>query len=698
MLDAILKPRSIAVVGASRRPDSIGHQVLDNLLRSGFQGPVFPVNRQARVVHSLKAYPDVSAIPDPVDLAVIVVPKEQVLGAAEECGRAGVKGLVVVSAGFAEVGGEGVSRERALLEVVRRHGMRMVGPNCMGVLNTDPAVAMNATFGPTVPPHGRVAILSQSGAIGLSILDLAGELGIGVSQFVSIGNKPDVSGNDLLEYWEHDPEVEVILMYLESFGNPRKFFRLARRIGRRKPIFVVKAGRTAAGALAASSHTAALSGADLAVDVLLRQCGVHRAETVEELFDYAMTFSRLPGLRGGRVAIVSNAGGPAIILADACESSGLEVVALSAETQRAIRALVPDEAAVRNPVDLVASATAATYRGVLSIVLRDPGIDAVIASFIPPLGIQAKDVADAIVAAAAGREGVPTPVVAVLMGRASVSAGMRTLKEAGIPGYMFPESAARALAELHRHGAWQLRPDGVEHVFPADRDRVAGIVAAARGEGRGKLTEAEALAVLDAYGVPTAPWRAVRSAEEAMLAAAAVGYPVVLKVMSDQVVHKSDVGGVVLDLKTVDEVRAGYARLVRRVRERTGIEVREVLVQGMVPGGRETIVGMSRDPRVGPLLMFGLGGIFVEAMRDVAFRVHPVTDLDAREMIREIRGFPILEGMRGETTVDLVGLEEVVQRVSQLVGDHDAIAELDVNPLVALPDRVVALDARFLIV
>ncbi len=693
MLDAILKPRSIAVVGASRRAASIGHQILDNLLRSGFQGPVYPVNPHAGVVHSLRAYPTVAAIPEPVDLAVIVVPKEQVLAAAEECGRAGVKALVVISAGFAEVGGEGVARERGLVEVVRRHGMRMVGPNCMGVLNTGPAVSMNATFGSAVPPHGPVAILSQSGAIGLSILDLAGELGIGVCQFASIGNKPDVSGNDLLEYWEHDPDVGVILMYLESFGNPRRFFRLASRIGRKKPIFVVKSGRTAAGALAASSHTAALSGADLAVDVLLRQAGVLRAETVEELFDYAMAFPRLPVPRGPRVAIVSNAGGPAIILADACESSGLKVSELAPETQRAIAERLPEEAAVRNPVDLVASATAAKYGEVLSVVLRDPNIDSVIASFIPPLGIQAKDVADAIVGAAAGRPAIP--LVAVLMGRASVSAGMRTLMEAGIPGYMFPESAARALAALNRYRAWRDRPEGTEHAFPADRDRVAAILAAARTEGRAKLTEAEALAVLDAYGIPTAPWRAVRTAEEAMLAAAAVGYPVVLKVMNDQVVHKSDVGGVVLDLKTVDEVRAGYARLVRRVRERTGLAVKEVLVQAMVPGGRETIVGMSRDPRVGPLLMFGLGGIFVEAMRDVAFRVHPVTDVDAREMVREIRGFKLLEGMRGETSVNLVGLEEVVQRVSQLVGDHDAIAELDVNPLLALPDRVVALDARF---
>ena len=397
---------------------------------------MYPVNPKAPVVHSLRAYPTVSAIPDPVDLAVIVVPKQHVLAAAEECGQKGVKGLVVISAGFAEVGGEGVERERQLVELVRRHGMRMVGPNCMGVLNTSPAVGMNATFSPSSPPYGPVAIISQSGAIGQSILDLAGELGIGVCQFVSVGNKPDVSGNDLLQYWDRDPEVGVILMYLESFGNPRKFFRITRDLGRRKPIFVVKAGRTAAGARAASSHTAALSGTDLAADVLLTQAGVLRAQTVEELFDYAMAFPRLPPLRGNRVAIVSNAGGPAIILTDACESAGLSVAELGAETQRAIRERVPDEAVVRNPVDLIASATATTYRDVLTLVLQDPSVDAVIASFIPPLGIQARDVADAIVAAAATRKDIP--LVAVLMGRQGVSAGMRTADGGGDPGVHVP--------------------------------------------------------------------------------------------------------------------------------------------------------------------------------------------------------------------------------------------------------------------
>jgi len=692
--DAILRPRSIAVIGASRQPNTIGWQILDNLLRFGFNGPLFPVNPKAGTIHSIKAYPSVEAIPDAVDLAIVVVPKHLVLGIAEECGRKGVKGLVVITAGFAEVGGEGVEREAKLLETVKRYGMRMVGPNCMGVLNSSPDVSMNATFAPTMPPYGPVGFISQSGAMGLSILDYAEELGIGIHQFVSVGNNADVSGNDLLLYWADDPEIRVILMYLESFGDPRRFYQIARSLTRRKPIFVVKAGRTAAGARAASSHTAALAGTDLAADALMEQCGVMRAQTVEELFDYAMAFPRLPLPKGNRVAIVSNAGGPAIILADACESLGLSVHELSAETQAAIRGRVPDEAAVRNPVDLIASATAETYRDVLALVLQDPNVDAVIVSVVPPpLGSKAKDVAEAIVQVAASRRDIP--VMAVLMGRQGIPAGMRELLVAGMPGYIFPESAARALAAMNRYREWLERPAGTEHRFPADAGRVAGILKGAAAEGREKLTEAEAMEVLGAYGIPTVPWRRAVSADEAAAAARAIGFPVVLKVISASIVHKSDVGGVVLGLSSEKEVREGYARMLQRVKERAGVVPESVFVQAMIPGGRETIVGSTRDPKAGPLLMFGLGGLAVEVLKDVVFRVHPVTDVDAREMVRGIRGFGFLEGVRGEPAVDLVALEEIIQRVSQLVGEHEAILEMDINPLVAFPDRVLALDARF---
>ena len=693
MLDAILKPKSIAVIGASRQADTIGYQILDNLVKAGFHGPIFPVNPNAPFIHSIKAYPDVGAIPDPVDLAIIVVRKQFVLDVAEACGRKGVKGLVVITAGFAEIGGEGIEREKQLVEIVRRHGMRMVGPNCMGVLNTDPAVSMLATFSPSMPPHGPVAIVSQSGAMGQSILDYGEELGIGISQFVSVGNKPDVSGNDVLEYWGADPSVKAILMYLESFGNPRRFAGIARGLTKKKPVFVVKAGRTAAGARAAASHTAALAGTDLAADVLMQQCGVIRAQTVEELFDYAMAFPRLPLPKGNRVAIVSNAGGPAIVLTDAAESSGLTVPELAPETQAAIRKVAAEEAAVRNPVDLIASAKADAYRAVIAAVLKDPNIDAVIASFIPPLGIQAADVARAIRDGAATRKEIP--LIAVLLGRHGVPAGLKELVDAGIPGYVFPESAVRALAALVRYRNWLERPDGVTQKFPVNRQAAAQVIQRARGERREKLTEGESLELLEAYGIPVAKWRVVKTAQEAGAAARALGYPVVLKAMSRRIVHKTDVGGVIVNLGDDQAVKDGAARMLQRVKERTGHDAEGILVQQMIPGGRETIVGSTRDPKAGPLLMFGLGGLFVEVMKDVVFRVHPVTDVDAREMVRGIRGYPLLEGVRGETSVDLVALEEIVQRVSQMVGEHEEIAEMDINPLVAFPDRVVALDARF---
>ena len=693
MLDAILKPSSIAVVGASRQSNTIGYQILDNLVKSGFHGPIYPVNPNAASIHSIKAWPSVGAIPDPIDLAVIVVPKQFVIGVAEDCGEKGVKGLVVITAGFAEIGGEGVTRERRLMEVVRKHGMRMVGPNCMGVLNTDPAISMLATFSPEMPPHGQVAIVSQSGAMGQSILDYGDELGIGISQFVSVGNKPDVSGNDLLQYWEQDPGVSAILMYLESLGNPRRFAEITRRLTKKKPVFVVKAGRTAAGARAASSHTAALAGTDLAADVLMQQCGVIRAQTVEELFDYAMAFPRLPLPRGKRVGIVSNAGGPAIILTDACEQSGLEVPELAAATQDAIRKVTAEEASVRNPVDMIASARADSYRKVMALVLQDPNVDAVIASFIPPLGIQARDVALAIRDAAATRPDIP--VIAVMLGRNGVPAALEELVDAGIPGYVFPESAVRALAALNRRREWLARPEGTVQTFPVRRDKADAIIAKAHAEKREKLSEGESLGLLEAYGIPVAPWKVVSTGAEASAAASAMGFPVVLKAVSPRIIHKSDVGGVIVNLTNADAVSEAVARMNQRVRERTGKPPEELLVQKMVGGGRETIVGSTRDAKAGPLLMFGLGGIFVEVMKDVVFRVHPVTDIDAREMIRGIRGYPLLEGVRGETSVDLVALEEIIQRVSQMAGDHEEIVEMDINPLVAFADRVVALDARF---
>ena len=695
MLDALLRPSSIAVVGASRTPHTIGYQILDNLLRHGYTGAVYPVNPTADAVHSIRAFPSVEAILDPVEMAVIVVPKQHVVNVAEQCGRKGVKALVVISAGFKEVGGSGIEREKALMEVVRKYEMRLVGPNCMGVLNTAPDRSMNATFAPTMPPSGPVAFMSQSGAMGVTILDYAAEYGIGISQFVSVGNKPDVSGNDLIQYWAADERTRVILMYLENFGNPRKFTQLAREITRTKPIIAVKSGRTGAGARAASSHTGALAAADVATDALLRQCGVIRVDTVEEVFDLAMAFSHQPIPRGNRVAIVTNAGGPGIIIADACEAHGLAVPELSEATRALLAAHFPEEASLHNPVDMIASANPQSYRVAVEAVLADPNVDAVIATFVPPLGVRQEDVAEAIVDVASNQK--EKPVLAVLMGREGLPQGLAELNAAGIPGYRFPESAVRALAALHRQRRWQERPPGEVRTFEVDRETVRGIIDGARGEGREKLSETEVMGVLEAYGIPVAPYRVARSEHEALAAAEEIGFPVVLKILSPKIIHKSDVGGVIVGVEDADELRRAYARITTDAPSRAGVgaaDVEGVLVQKMVSGGKETIVGVHTDPQFGPLLMFGLGGIYVEALGDVVFGVQPVTDVDAREMVHSIRGIKLLQGVRGEPASDLAAVEEVIQRVSQLVGDHDTIREMDINPWLAFADGGVSVDGR----
>lgn len=692
-LDPILRPASVAVIGASRKPGTIGYQIIDNLVKHGYTGAVYPVNPSAASIHSIRAYRSVLEIPDPVDLAIVVVPKERVLEVVDECCAKGVRGLVVISAGFREVGGSGVERERALVERVRRHGMRLIGPNCMGVLNTAPDMSMNATFAPTMPPAGPAAFMSQSGALGVTILDYARELGIGIRQFVSVGNKPDVSGNDLLEYWEEDEAIRVILMYLESLGNPRKFTRIARRVTRRKPIVVVKSGRTAAGARAASSHTGALAGTDATADALFAQCGVIRVESVQALFDVALAFSHLPIPGGNRVAIVTNAGGPGIMIADACEAAGLEVVELTEETQARLRASMPEEASVRNPVDMIASATAESYRIALDAVLADPRVDAAIAAFVPPLGVRQQDVAAAIVEARRARPG--KPLVAVLMGREGLPEGRAELGAAGVPAYIFPESAARALAAMDAYRRWLERPLGVVRTFEVDRGTVRRVIEDALAAGRMHLTTMEAMAILRAYGIPTVECRLARSADEAAAAAEAIGFPVVLKVLSRHIVHKSDVGGVAVDLRGPEEIRDAYRRMMQRIAEvAPGADVDGVLVQPFIKGGRETIIGMTLDRSFGPVLMFGLGGIYVEALGDVAFRVEPVSDVDAWEMVRGIRGRRLLEGFRGEPPADQALLVEVIQRVSQLVGEHHEIQELDINPFVAFEVGGLALDAR----
>lgn len=708
-LDAIFRPRSVAVIGASRRPGSIGAAIFKNLLEHGFDGPVYPVNPQARVVQSVLAYPTVADIPADVDLAVIAVPSKQVLAAVEECGKKGVRGVVVITAGFKETGSEGQERERALLEATRRYGMRMVGPNCLGVLNTESNVCLDATFAPAWPPPGNVAFSSQSGALGLAILETAGALGMGISHFVSVGNKADVSGNDLLEYWEQDPGTSTILLYLESFGNPRRFTQIARRVARTKPIVAVKSGRTKSGARAASSHTGSLAGADNAVDALCRQSGVIRTDTIEEMFDVAMILANQPLPKGARIGIVTNAGGPAIMASDACESHGLELGTLSEATTAALKSFLPPEASVKNPVDMIASATPESFEKTVRLVLTDPGVDAVLAIYVPPIVTTPLQVATAIVKGAeaasaelAARGESPKPVLTCFMGAHGVPEGLRSLQKHHIPSYPFPESAAIALARVVRYAKWRSEPEGRELTFDdMDLGSARAIVQGARARAKAGetawLSPDETRALLESAGLPVVPTLTARTADEAAAAAAKLRFPVAVKLASSTLTHKTEVGGVVLDLESADEVREAFRGIEQRLEEKgLRAQMDGVTLQPMIKDGVEAIVGMSHDPSFGPVLMFGLGGVYVELLRDVTFRVTPVTDRDVAEMVRAVRGSRLLEGWRGSPAADTPALEQVIARLSQLVGAVPEIAELDLNPLKVLPagQGCMAVDAR----
>lgn len=693
-LDALFRPRSVAVIGASRKRGTIGAEIFHNLVSHEFNGPVYPVHPTADVVQSVRAYRTVLDVPDEVDLAIVVVPKQHVMEATAQCAKKGVRGLVVISAGFAETGPAGKAAQDELVALARASGMRLVGPNCMGLINTAADVQLDGTFAPAWPPAGGVAFSSQSGALGLAILDYARDLGIGVSQFVSVGNKADVSGNDLLEYWEADPTTNVILLYLESLGNPTRFVQIARRVARKKPICVVKSGRTEAGARAAGSHTGALAGLDVAVDALLGQAGVIRTDTIEELFDLAMLLANQPVPRGPRVAVLTNAGGPAIMATDACESRGLSVPPPSPPTEAALRELLPPEASVRNPVDMIASASSTEYEQALRLLLADERYDAALVLFVPPIVTQAPVVADAIRRGAAGSD---KPVLTCFMGTHGVPAALSSLREGKFPSYSFPEDAAIALSRAVRYGRWLQRPEGkipaYDDVWP-ERARAA---MRRGGEAERWLDADEVRAVLGAYGLATPRTAFARTAEVAADAAAKLGFPVAVKLASSTITHKTEVGGVILDLADPREVADAVNGIRRRLADLgREAEMDGVVVQEMAPRGVETFIGVTQDPSYGPLMGFGIGGVNVEVWRDVVFRVYPLTDVDAREMIDQIRAVKLLDGFRGSPPADRHAIADALLRVSRMVADLPEIQELDINPLVARrPGQgVIAVDAR----
>lgn len=683
-LASFFEPRVVAVVGANRAPHKIGSEILHNLVATGFTGQLVPVHPTAPEIFGLRAYPSVSAIPFAVDLAIIVVPSAQVEPVVDDCLSKGVRAICIISAGFGECGEEGRQRERAMAAKARTAGCRIVGPNCMGLLNTDPRMSLNATFSPFYPPAGNIAMSTQSGALGLAILDYAKKLGIGLSSFVSIGNKADVSGNDLLQYWEHDPRTSLILLYLESFGNPEKFSRIARRISKSKPIVALKSGRSPAGARAASSHTGALASADRFVDALFHQAGVIRTDTVTELFDVATLLSRQPLPGGRRVAILTNAGGPGILAADACQSRGLTVTTLTDESRRALSAFLPAAASLGNPIDMLASASAEHYERSVRVVMSDPNVDSVLAIFIPPLVTDADDVAAAIRRGASASAG--KPIAGVFMRSEAAPEAL-----ALIPCFAFPEPAAIAMARVAQYAEWRRAEPGVVPQLQDIQPELARLVIArARERGGGWLTSIEANALMSAVGIDVPRSLLAASIDEAVQTAERLGYPVALKAVGRELLHKTEHKAVRLNLGSRNEVRLAATALTRALGDRMD----GLLVQQMVTGGAEMMIGAISDPTFGHVIVCGSGGVLIELLDDSACRLHPVTDRDAREMVASLKGVRLLRGFRGNDPGDEAAFSDVILRLSALIGICPEIQELDVNPLVVLPDGVSALDVR----
>jgi acetyl coenzyme A synthetase (ADP forming)-like protein len=710
-LEALFAPKSVAVIGASTKPDSLGRAVFKNILFHGYTGVVYPVNPKAKSILGVKAYPSVLDIPDEIDLAVIIVPALAVANVLEECGRKGVRAAIVISAGFKEIGEEGAQRERELQQIAQRYGIALLGPNCLGIINTDPTVSLNATFAPGMPRQGNIAFISQSGALGVAALEYAQRQKIGLSKFISIGNKADLHENHLLDYLKDDPLSDVILLYVEDLEDPQGFHRLATEITSERPkkipILAIKSGRTLEGAKAATSHTGALAGSDEVYDSIFMQSGVLRVETIEELFDYAIAFAQQPlphltrslsasgeGQGEVKIAIVTNAGGAGILATDAAVRHGVQLAEFTEETVRKLRELLPPTVNVANPVDMTGEPNEQRYETVVRTVLEDPNVAGVVVIAAPHILMSLENIARHIVravhltrslsASGEGQGEVQKPVLACLMAVTDARPAIEILEEANIPHYSFPERAARALAAMARYREWVHRPRTEYRVFTdVQIERARETIARAKRQGRSLLLEPEAHDVLKAYGFPVLQYRLAQTEDEALQAAREIGYPVVLKIVSPDIAHKVDVGGVKLDIHSDAELRENYRQMLADVQKaKPDARIFGVFVQEFIKGGKETILGLKRDPLFGPLLMFGLGGIYVEALRDVTFRIAPIRELGVTRMIRQIRGFKILEGFRGEPPSDIDAIAECLARLSQLATQLEEIVELDINPLV----------------
>jgi acetate---CoA ligase (ADP-forming) len=698
MLDAIFAPRSIAVVGASPDERKLGHTVLKNIVENGFPGAIYPIHPTADEVLGHAAAPSISDLPETPDLAVIVVPPRAVLQVAEECGQRGVQGLIVITAGFKEVGAEGQKLEDQLLEIVRRYNMRMVGPNCLGVIDT--VTKMNASFAALMPLPGSIAFMSQSGAICTAILDWSYAEGIGFSRFVSLGNKADVDEVALLQAWNDDPQSRVILAYLEGISNGPAFMEVARQVTRQTPVIAIKSGTTAAGSRAISSHTGSLAGSEAAYEAAFRQSGILRARTMQDVFDQALIFAYQPMIQGDRIAIVTNAGGPGILATDAVENAGLQLARFESSTIERLQRDLPPTANVFNPIDIIGDARSDRYRVGIEAALADPNVDAVLVLLTPQAQSDVPETAEVIAELAEAQPEPRKPVVASFMGEYSLAPALKILNERRIPNYAFPERAVAALKAMYTYKQRSEQPAGTYESFEVDHDRVKRTFDEVRGQGRLELGELEAREVMAAYGMRLPESQLAQSPEEAVEIANRIGYPVVMKISSPDILHKSDIGGVRVGIASASEARDAFELIEYRARRyQPNADIRGVLVQQQAPKGRECLVGVSRDPQLGPLIGFGMGGIYVEVLKDVEFRLAPLSREEAQEQIEAIRSFPILRGVRGQAPADLDSVLDTLLRVSQLVIDYPEIVEMDINPLMVYDkgQGSLVLDARIIL-
>lgn len=695
MLDTLFSPKSIAVIGASRTEGKLGYAVLSNIIESGFKGEIYPVNPKADEILGLQCYPDLDAVEAEIDLAVIVIPAKFVLESLEECGKRGVGSVIVISAGFRETGHEGLMAERKMAEIAQTYDMRILGPNCLGLIDT--LAPMNASFAAGMPRRGHIAFMSQSGALCTSVLDIALAQDIGFSRFVSLGNKADLNEIDFLEAWTDDSESKVVMAYLEGIADGARFIEVARQLTKRKPVIAIKSGSTSAGSRAVSSHTGTLAGSERAYEAAFTQAGVIRAGSVGEMLDLSVALARQPLPPNDRVAIITNAGGPGIMATDAIERSGLSLASLSQETMDKLRQELPSAASVLNPVDVLGDALADRYQEALKLVSADPNVGALIVILTPQFMTQIEETARAVGEVSNRSE---IPVLACFMGEANTEAGVKILTAHNVPNYVVPERAVAALKAMAEQRRWQERTLPEFEAFDVDRERVARVFEQVRADGRLQIGDAEARDILDAYRIPIPASKLCKTADEAVAFAEEIGYPVVMKIASPDILHKTDIGGVRLNIESANDVRDSFDLLTfRAMRYMPEAEIWGCLVQQQVRGGKEVITGMNRDPQFGPLVMFGLGGIYVEVLKDVSFRIAPFSRREANEMMREIRSFALLRGVRGQARSDIETIAETLLKLSQLVTDFPEIVEMDINPLMVFEEGrgVMGIDMRLVL-